>query len=242
MSYYAGDDPDIAKPWFMRKAVWIAAAIAFCLLVLGLGVFTYLGMKRIPEIGGGITIEADPDTRIYMGDKLVGTTQVSFSWEELFGDSQHKPMAVELPFPAGAVTPELVSGPGAVVLESQALGGGGTGINALTMMASGDRYLIRRADGSLDQVMAIVIDWTPPNGPPGRYLLPVRLRNGPRASNLYYNPTGSATAASGGPPFMKAFGRSPIEIKKSYKFSAGNQPGQFAEEVKTKGLWEPGGE
>jgi hypothetical protein len=143
MSYHAGDDPDVAKPWFMRKTVWIIAAIAFCLLVLGLGIFTYVGMKRIPEIGGGITIEADPDTRIYVGEKLVGTTQVSFSWEELFGDTQHQPLAVELPFPAGAVTPELVSGPGAVVLESQALGGGGTGINALTMMTSGDKYLIR---------------------------------------------------------------------------------------------------
>src|SRR5882672_9592545 len=59
MSYYAGDDPDTGKPWFMRKTVWVAAAIIFCLLVLGLGVFTYLGMTRIPEIGGGITIEAD---------------------------------------------------------------------------------------------------------------------------------------------------------------------------------------
>jgi hypothetical protein len=242
MSYYAGDDPDVAQPWFLRKTTWIIAAIVFGLLVLGLGVFTYVGMKRIPDIGGGITIEADPDTRIYMGDKLVGTTQVSFSWEELFGDTQHQPMAVELPFPAGAVTPELVSGPGAVVLESQALGGGGTGINALTMMASGDRYLVRRADGSLDQVMAIIIDWTPPNEPPRHYLLPVRVRKGTGDATVYYNPSGSGSSASGGPPFIKAFGRSPIEIKKSCRFSAGTPPGQFAEEIKTKGLWEPGNE
>src|SRR5713226_4924357 len=119
MSYYAGDDPDVAKPWFMRKTVWIAAAIIFCLLVLGLGVFTYLGMTRIPEIGGGITIEADPDTRIYVGDKLVGTNQVSFSWEELFGDEKHEPIAVELVNPASALTNEQVRDPGSVLLDSQ---------------------------------------------------------------------------------------------------------------------------
>src|SRR5260370_29207759 len=111
MSYYAGDDSENAKPWFMRKTVWVAAAIAFCLLVLGLGVFIYVGMKRIPEIGGGITIEADPDTRIYMGDKLVGTAQVSFTWEELFGDEKHEPMAVELSDPASGLTNELVIDP-----------------------------------------------------------------------------------------------------------------------------------
>jgi hypothetical protein len=240
MFYPATDDPDVPQPWFLRKGVWIIAAVVFCLLAAGWGILTYVGWSNIPEIGGGLTIEADPDARIYIGDKLVGTTQVTFTWGELFGDERHMPIAVELSFPAGAVTPELVSGPGAMVLESQALGGGGTGINALMMMASGDRYLIRRANGSLDQVMAIMIDWTPTNEQPHRYLLPVRLRNGPRASNVYYTPS-SGTSASGGPGFMKAFGRSPVEIKKSYKFSAGTQPGQFAEEIRTKGLWEPGG-
>ncbi len=137
MSYYAGDDPDVAQPWFLRKTTWIIAAVVFCLLALGLGIFTYLGMSRIPEIGGGVTIEADPDTKIYMGDNQVGTTKVTFTWEELFGDKWHNAMAVEMTTPTTAVTPEMVSGEGAVQLELQGLGGGSLGLRGLTVGGSG---------------------------------------------------------------------------------------------------------
>src|ERR1700687_261894 len=104
MSYHAGDDPDVVQPWFLRKTTWIIAAVVFFLLAAGVGILTYVNWRKIPEIGGGLTLEADPNTSIYIGDKLVGTARVTFTWEELFGDDKLKPIALELHFPAGAGT------------------------------------------------------------------------------------------------------------------------------------------
>jgi hypothetical protein len=143
MSYYPGDDPDLAQPWFLKKRTWIIAAFVFCLLVMGLAIFTYIGMKKVPDIGGGVTIEADPDTKIYMGDNQVGTFKVSFTWEELFGDTQHKAIAVELPNTSTPMSPEMLSGQFAVQLHAQSLGGGGSGTAGLMVSSSGFRYLIR---------------------------------------------------------------------------------------------------
>jgi len=179
MSYYCpGDDPDVVQPWFLRKKTWIIAGIVIVVLVVGLGIYSYLGMKKVPEVGGGLTLEADPDTKIYVGENWVGTTQVTLTWDELLGDNSHKPMAEELSNPGTPVTAEQVSGPGAVVLDSQTIGGGGSGTSGLMVTSSGFRYLIRRANAELDQVTAIVIDWAPANGRPRRFLLPVRLRKG----------------------------------------------------------------
>jgi len=92
--------------------------------------------------------------------------------------------------------------------------------------------------------MSILIDWAAANERPRRYLLPVRLRKGEGASTVFYcfHSTGSGSSSGSSPEFMKVFGRSPIEIKKSYQFSAGTSPQQFADEIKTKGFWEPGKE
>ncbi len=244
MSYYAGDDPDVPKPWFMKKTVWIIGAVVFLILAAGTISFIIVGMRKVPEIGGGITIEADPDTRIYIGNKFVGTTQVSFTWEELFGDEKHEPMAVYLAWPPAQVTPEMVAEKGVTVLESQTLGGGGSGVSGLMVTSSGYSYLLRRADGSLDQVTAIVIDWAAKQ-PPHRYVLPVRLRKGQGESTVFFNNLGSGSSSSrssspGGPGATKLFGQSPIEIKKSYRFSAGTPQAKYAEEIKSKDIWEPG--
>lgn len=241
MSYYAGDDPDVTQPWFLKKRTWIVAAVVFCLLVLGLGIYTYFGMKKIPEVGGGVTIEADPDTKIYLGHKLVGSTKVSLTWDELFGDKEHEAMAMELLNPSTSLTPELVSGEGAVQLETQGLGGGSSG--GLTVRESGFRYLTRRADGKLDEVIGIIIDLAPANERPRRFLLALRLRKGEGpSSTVFSNFSGSLRSSSGRPGFMKAFGQSPIEVERTYRFSAGTPPTQFAEEIKTKGFWDPPGE
>ena len=155
MSYHAQDFEHFGQPaWYQKKTPWIIAGVFLCLLAAGIGIFTYEGVSKIPEIGGGVTIEADPDTKIYLGDKLVGTSQVSYTWEELFGDEMHKPIAVELSSPASSVTPEMVSGRGATILDSQ-----GSGLSSINVNTSGFRYLIRRADGQLDQVVPIIIDW-----------------------------------------------------------------------------------
>jgi hypothetical protein len=238
MSYQADEFDDFKKPWYQKKSLWIIAAIVFCFLAAGVVIFTYVGMSRIPDIGGGLTIEADPDAKIYIGDKLAGTTSVTFTWPELFGDEKHPALAVELHDPNGTVTPDLVSGPGAKILDSQ--GTGRTGM--LIIRVSGDKYMMRRADGALDEVFGYMFDWMPPDQRPRLFFLPIRIRKREGNSTVCFNSTGTGTSASSNPSFIKAFGRSPTEVQESLKFSAGPPPRQFAEEIKTKGLWEPGGE
>jgi len=130
---------------------------------------------------------------------------------------------------------------GVTVLESQTLSGGGSGVSGLMVTSSGYSYLLRRTDGSPDQVTAIVIDWAAKQ-PPHRYVLPVRLRKGQGESTVFFNNSGSGSSSRGGPGATKLFGQSPIEVKRSYRFSAGSPPIKLADEIKSKGLWEPGGE
>jgi len=145
---------------------WIIGAIIFFLLVAGLVLFTGVGFGRTPDVGGGLTIEADPGTRIYIGEKLVGTSQVSFSWGELFGDDRQEGLAEKLPDPNAALRPELVIEPGSKILNTGGVGAVGTS----NVSFSGNGYLIRRPDGTLDQVFAVFLDWSPPNQPSGQYL------------------------------------------------------------------------
>jgi hypothetical protein len=238
MSYHAVDDPDVPKPWFMKKTVWIVGAVVFLVLAGGTISLIIVGMRKVPEIGGGVTIEADPDTKIYIGDKLVGTTQVSFAWDEFFGDEKHEAMAVELPV-GPPLTPNALVEPGSTILEMQSLSGGGSGGSGL-ITGSGHTYLLRRADGQLDQVTAMVIDWAQVNQPPRHFLLTVRLRKGNGESTVFFNQSGSGSSTRVGSGMAKLFGQSPIEVKRSYRFSAGALPVKYAEEVKSKGLWEPG--
>jgi hypothetical protein len=250
MSYHAAEDPDVRLPWFQKKSVLIIAAAVLCLLAAGVGFLTYTGARNIPDISGELTIEADPDTRIYIGDKLVGTTKATLTWAELFGDETHEPLAMKLPNAAGAIPPNsseggMLSSDVAVPPESL----GGRGAKALLSenlsgyqippfgKISGTREWIRRADGALDYI--IVIEWTQNNRPAECFVLPVRVRKGAGASAIYFNESGSGMSASAGPPFWRVFGRSPMEIKISRRFTAGSPPRQFAEEIKTRGLWEP---
>jgi hypothetical protein len=220
------------KRRFQKKKLWLLAAIVV-LMGVGLIILMNVGWSPIPDVGGGLLIEADPDTRIYVGDKLVGTTSVAFSWGELFGDERHSAMAVELSDPNQSITAEMLSGPGATIVSRPS----GKSIVATVhvTVTQESPYLIRRADGSLDPVFASILDWFPPNQTSCRYLLPVRLRKGP----AYFDSAGTATMGGSPPRFMRIFGRSPNETRTKCSFKATNPPSQFAEEIQTKGLWEP---
>src|SRR5205814_912351 len=174
---------DVEKHWFQRKISWFIGAI----ILLGIGLIVFIGMNwsRTPDVGGGLIIEADPDTRIYVGDKLVGTTSVSFSWGELFGDERHSAMAVEISDPDQTITAEMLSGERSSLL-SQPSGKSIVG-TANVRITQGSSHLVRRADGTLDPVVALVLEWFPPNETSGSYLLPVRLRKGPTPSVIYFD-------------------------------------------------------
>src|SRR6516225_6592988 len=115
MSLPTEERQEVQKSWFQRKIIWLIGAII--LLGIGLTVFISMNWSRTPDVGGGLIIEADSDTRIYVGDKLVGTTSVSLSWGDLFGDERHSAMAIELSDPDQTITAEMLSGPGASVLS-----------------------------------------------------------------------------------------------------------------------------
>jgi hypothetical protein len=230
---YQDEYQDLTNAWYRKKSLWIIAAGIVCLLVAGVGILSYIRVSKIPDIGGELTIEVDEDTRIYIGDKLVGTTKATFAWAELFGDEKHQRLAVEMPI--SAVTPKAISEPGAKFLLSET--GSSGGVREATY--SSEKHLIRRSDGALDQVFVIIVDCYLDR--PRRYLVPIRVRKGNPPATYFFE-GGSSMSASSNPGFIKAFGRSPGEIKIGRKFSPGSPPAQFAEEIKTKGLWEPSGE
>jgi hypothetical protein len=234
MSLPTEEKQDVDKPWFRRKRVWVIGAL-IVLLIAGLIFFVFVGFGRTPDVGGGLTIEADPDTKIYIGDKLVGMTQVSFSWSELFGDERHEALAEKLPHASAVLRPELVIEPGSEILNINRLGIVGTS----NVNFSGSGYLIRRPDGVLDQIFTFLLDWSPPNQPSGRYLLPVRLRKGTGASTAYFTSDSTGISASSSPEYMRLLGKSPNTSTTISKFTAKRPPPEFAEELRTKGLWEP---
>ncbi|HEV2948674.1 MAG TPA: hypothetical protein VGX70_14970 [Gemmataceae bacterium] len=238
MSYAAEQHDTGQKRWFQKKKLWLLSAIAV-LLGAGLIILMNAGWSPIPDVGGGLIIEADPGTRIYVGDKLVGTTSVAFTWGELFGDQRHSAIALELSDEDQPITADMLSGPDATMLsQPSGMAIAGTANVKVTQQSA---HLIRRADGAIDPVFALILEWFPPNEASGSYVLPVRLRKGPGPSAIYFDSGPVSTTGVPPPRFMRIFGRSPNETKTKCSFTAANPPSQFAEEIQTKGLWEPSG-
>jgi hypothetical protein len=239
MSQSTQEHREIQERCFRRKHVWIIGVIVVSLFGAGLGVLNFARLHRTPDVGGGLIIVADPGTRIYFGDKLMGTTQVSFSWNKLFGDESHEALAEKLPRRGNPNrnTHDLVLGAGDKNLHS----GGYAIVGTENVQAASIEYLIRRSDGTLDQLFAYNLTWAPPNQPSSRYLLQVRLRKGNGTSTGYYNSDTTGTSESSSPEYMRLFGVSPHETVAVSEFTTKNPPPELAEEIKTKGLWEPNG-
>jgi hypothetical protein len=235
MSLPTQERQDVKKRWFQRKIIWLIGALI--LLGTGLVVFNYARLHRTQEVGGRFTLEASGDARFYVNDEFVGNKQVSFTLLQLFGDADDKSVAIKLADLRGAATAELVSGSGAKVLHSTGIGGLGSAFIDIT----GESILIRRVDGTLDQVLVFIFDWTPPNQTTRRYLLPVRIRKGASPSRDLFIQAESGITAARNPAYLRIIGRSPDENNITIKFTPALPPAEFAEEIKTKGLWEPAG-
>jgi hypothetical protein len=218
------------------KTPWIVAAIIIMLLVTWVIMRTNDRLSQIPDINGSITIEADPETRIYIGDQLVGTGRATCTCAELFGDEEHLPLAIELPLPVGTISPELISGPGAKLLEKDFI----MGSQSDGLRDWADRYLIRRSDGSLDHVMIIGHEFKRSNEPPWAYVILLRLRKGAKPSTTYFTHNSAQSTMDSKPSFIKLLGRSPTVMDELWRFGPQARPDKFDDEIKTKGLWEPG--
>jgi hypothetical protein len=238
MSYAAEHHDPGRVRWFQNRKLWILAGVV---IILGAGLIflTNADWSPIPEVGGGLIIEADPDTRIYVGDELAGKRSVAFTWRQLFGDEKHPAIAAEIADPDQAITPEMLSGPDATFL-SEPSGKAVTG-TAHVQITQQSAHLVRRGDGSLDSVFALILVWSPPNQESRSYLLPVRLRKGPNPSTVCFDGGGSSIVGGQPPKIMRIFGRSPNEAKNKCSFKAVIPPTAFAKEISTKGFWETGG-
>lgn len=213
----------------------IAAAALAIVLIAGWLWLVFVGTAKVPDLGGGLTIQADPDARILVGARSLGPGQAYVSWSELLADRDSNPMAVERAQTDGPVTAETLAGPGAKVLHKTPGGGGGCpGLNV-----DSAEWLLRRPDGTLDHLWALSLDWTPSAHKQRRILMPVRIRGPKGKPAVYYLNSGSSSGISSGLALLKLFGRPPTTADESWRFTAGNPPAEFAEEIKNKGLWEP---
>jgi hypothetical protein len=220
-----------------KKRTLIGLAVVV-VLFLG-GVWAWLlfrGVRGVPDVSGGITVQAPPGTRLFLGDHACGTGTIHLSWRDLLARDSEELGLLDVD-PTAPLTPELVGGPGARSLQMGSMGGGGvSGANVASQ-----EFLLRRADGSLDQVIAILVSCQPPRGRPRNLLLPLRMRAAPGSPPFYITGQGSSFSASSTPVFFKLFGRSPQRWDINWQFTAGTPPAEFAREVNEKGMWEPPG-
>jgi hypothetical protein len=195
----------------MKANAWAAAALFIGFLLTWAGISISARMGNIPGIAGSMTFDADPETRIYIGDKLIGTGKVTVSWEELLGNERQDPLAIELPGLVNTVNAEWISGPGARILDSKNLSRG----YSPSEREPEDSYLLRRADGSLDHVMAYLLEFRS-SDKPRSYLILVRPRKGAAGSTISFERWGGHTSSSADPGIVKLFGRSPMQIEESW--------------------------
>src|SRR5713101_2824148 len=104
------------------------------LVVVAITVLVTIKPRNGPAMNGGLTLEAAPGVRFYVGEKLVGTGKAFLTWDDFIGSDGNEPLALKLePEPSfdvrnhqkphGAITAELLGGRGAVfILRSNQYG------------------------------------------------------------------------------------------------------------------------
>ncbi len=242
------------RPFRKRRVLAVDVVVA---LLLGAGCFWFLvslvqRAKGIPDVDGSVLIQAEPGMRVFVGDRLMGTGEVRLKWPELLSEEAGVSPATELPLTADLLTPETLGEPGSSGIINPfcssktvkvPLGGG-------DLSASSEEWLLRRPDGMLDQVYAIVLDWNPPFEEHRRLLVPVRVRRPAAEPPAFIFGLGGGIGYSSHGGFLsKLFGKAPTEWTMSLDFHAGNLPRGLVEDYKRKGIlehykgkgiWEPG--
>jgi hypothetical protein len=173
------------KPRPLKANAWAVAALLAGFLVTWAVISSKDRMNSVPDITGSMTFDAEPDTRIYIGERLVGMGKTSVSWEELLGSERQDPLAIELAGHVKSVNAEWMSGLGSKIVDSQDRGGSFSPDSS----ESQDSYLLRRADGLMDHVIAYQLElrWA---GKRRCYLIVVRARKGAAGSTISFQRSG----------------------------------------------------
>jgi hypothetical protein len=202
--------------------------------------FLVEGARKSPEISGSLVIQCGSADRIFIGNRLAGTGSVSISWSELLNSGTSAGI-ISLDGDAVAPTVELLADPGAEELRFATSGGCRVRDVAVTV----DEWSVRRKDGALDQVFAIVIDLFRSDPAKHRHLLlPLRMRAEASKPASFFLSSGNATHSITNVsrfPFVNGILRKRQQAASNliFRFQAGSRPAESAKECIDKGVWEP---
>jgi hypothetical protein len=242
-------EDDTPRPARRGRRYLLTGLAVVWMLFCAAGIVQILRGNRSGPFEGGLTIQAGPGERIYIGDKLVGTTNAYVSWQDLFGWGDSPPLASAFDFGTTRLTAEQLGEPGAVFIFDASQGSGSTASGGagglLSYQTRNSEALLRRADGSLDLVTCLQGEYT--SGRQSAYdekrgfLVPIRIRGVPATVSRYsQGGLSSGVSFSSGP-----FGtRSHWQL--TMQFTSGASPGfgmltpQVIQEMKANEFWEPG--
>ncbi|MCL4195675.1 MAG: hypothetical protein KJZ87_28320 [Thermoguttaceae bacterium] len=175
-------------PWSRGRLVAVSLLGVLLLLVILAGV----RWRSIP-VSGGLRMGAEPGVEIYVGHRLVGVGQAEVAWSDIFGWTGTEPLGIVLPPDArpvpsvndpfcpsdagwpGEATAERLAGEGATIVSVSA------GNPPRFSYAERNKYerkelLLRRRDGTLDQVFCLDVELAGALGNRYRALVPIRPR------------------------------------------------------------------
>ena len=254
--------PSRALPFVRRHCIWLAAAV--------ITVASTIAAARVARtpVDGYLVIGTDVDdfdSEIYVGERLVGTGCATVSWAKILGFYGQKPLGIVLPDDAAWPVSRLAdtkdvslpAGPGDATAER--LAGKGAAIvhfsyGSPLWSRHGHRHafvhkemIIRRADGTLDQVLCLDAAFTDVVGRTYRVLVPIRLRPHDLAEPVTFASSGSySTDIERDGDEIKSWGRAEVprngwihRISHEWGFKSGEAPEELAAEIREKGLWKP---
>jgi len=213
--------------------------------IVSLFVFTTPLSRNDLGLLGGLKVKASSDAVIYVGERLVGQGNVDVSWNELLGAAGREPLAIALPSDApapslqsqGGVTAEALAGQGASIEWSD---------NSLADVYRGEQQadyaykvvLLRRADGTLDQVFVIDILFPNHEGKWKRLLLPIRVRSAVESESSEFARITEAGGGKGGRGMIPSR-RDRNTFALTLNLAEGAAPGEFATEIDETRMWTP---
>ena len=227
------------------KGWHVALGLVALLVILA---FTVVIISTVtgPPVLGGVQLgtgRGETDVEFYVGERLVGSSrgEILVTWDEILGFSGQEPLGILLPSTAppvprdpgdieslSQVDAERLAGAGASVISVQAGSPIWSGLGESVFARK--EILLRRADGSLDQVFCLDTRLVGRFGQTYRLLIPIRVRPLDPSSNGWFS------FDSGG----SSYSAMSNHVVANERFVSANPPEELASEIEEKGLWTPG--
>jgi hypothetical protein len=221
-----------AKRRVSTKIWWLLGLGLFVMALAGAWLsFVIYAMGRVPQFNGEVTFTAGPGDRLFLGNELIGTTEVKLGLDNTLV------MGLKLPSRPDATELGRLVADGKEIVNRSSFGGTGGNWGD----TKGEFFLLRGQDGMLDQVCGMTYELHLPERPPAYYLLLLRVRGQSNQASTFFSSAGHGSTSTSGSVFAKALGQSPSRWETHWRFAPTNPPEQYKEEIRAKGLWEPAG-